>query len=93
MTSPLIIPPDPPLVLSPTKPAHDYFNDAAKLEAAIVGFGSRTKIQTKRFTIQFTGNLQQMKDALLSESFYRFTLSHANPLFQQFCRIRMQKAR
>lgn len=67
--------------------------DAARLEAAIISFSVSAKIQKRHFVIPFALDPQSIKDSILNDGGHVFSISPRLPTFDNFCRVRMQKAR
>lgn len=87
---------DLPIRISATKPASEYPDDAARLQGAIASFKSTTSMQTKRFEIN-TGTSSIFGATALvdfeTNKQITFTIDLADPLFEQFCRVRVSKMR
>jgi hypothetical protein len=83
-----------PISLSPTKPIVDYLNDAAKLQSAVVAFGSRACVQRKVFTIPYsTDHATQLLAQLCTEGSFDLQISPDDGAFEGVCRVRLSQAR
>lgn len=87
---------DIPVSLSPVKPVADYLEDAAKLQGAVVSYGSRVLIQSRSFTLRTLCGYETAEELaadLSNGTAVRFTLNPDDQLWQGFSRIRLSGVR
>jgi hypothetical protein len=84
------------VLLSPVKPIADYLDDLAKLQSAVISFGSTTLIQSRSFTLHTLcgyNSSAQLGSALEVGTSVSFSLGPEHILWQGFSRIRMSSVR
>ncbi|KAH8728114.1 hypothetical protein GQ44DRAFT_724647 [Phaeosphaeriaceae sp. PMI808] len=84
------------LKLSPVKPVNDYLQDAATLQGAVVAYGSRALIQSRKFTLRSLCGFEDsaaLGAALSKDGTVSFTVDPQDSIWRGFGRIRMSSAR
>jgi hypothetical protein len=81
--------------LSPVKPVVDYLEDAAKLQAAVVSFGSRALIQSRKFELRTLAGFSSGEElaAELAKGSVIVNVTPTEDIFKGFTRIRMSSVR
>jgi hypothetical protein len=85
-----------PMALSPVKPVFDYLEDAARLQGAIVSFGSSITVQKRTFQLTSIcgyDTAEELARVLTSKGHVRLDVRPDDPVWQGFGRIRMSRAR
>ncbi|KAH7103220.1 hypothetical protein BKA62DRAFT_828790 [Auriculariales sp. MPI-PUGE-AT-0066] len=85
------------IVLSPVKPVVDYLEDAARLQAAVVAYGARVQIQSRKFVVKSFGDgctsATELAQQLSTTGRARITVDPADAIWAGFARIRMGAVR
>ena len=83
--------------LSPVKPIVDYLEDAARLQAAVVSYGARVLVQSRKFFIHSFGDGLDTSDELVtrlrSNGTVKVTVDPTDDMWTGFTRIRMSTVR
>lgn len=81
--------------LSPVKPVVDYLEDAAKLQAAVVSFGSRAIIQSRKFQFRTLAGFSSGEELAtqLSKGPIDINVAPTEKIFRGFTRIRVSAVR